>query len=43
MTLVNAKGAEASAEGDPWKIHYVSSLSDQLTGDFTIDASALIR
>ena len=41
LTLVNSKGAEAFAEGDPWKIHYVSAMSDQLTGDFTIDASVL--
>lgn len=41
LTLVNANGAEAVAEGNPLKLHYVTSVSDQLTGDFTIDAVAL--
>lgn len=41
LTLVNDKGAEAVAEGDPLKLHYVTAVSDQLTGDFTIDAAVL--
>ncbi|MBP5168796.1 MAG: hypothetical protein ILP14_06295, partial [Oscillospiraceae bacterium] len=41
LTLTNANGAEATAEGDPLKLHYVTAVSDQLTGDYTIDASAL--
>ena len=39
LTLINANGTEASAEGDPLKLHYVASQSDMLTGDFTILAS----
>lgn len=30
-----------SAEGDPMKLHYVTAVSDQLTGDFTISAADL--
>jgi hypothetical protein len=30
-----------TADSDPLTLHYVSSLSDALTGDFTIDAAAL--
>ena len=41
LTLTNANGDEAVAEGDPLKLHYVASVSDQLTGDFTIDAADL--
>ena len=41
LTLTNAAGAEATAEGDPLKLHYVSAVSDQLAGDFTIPADAL--
>ncbi len=41
LTLINAAGAEAKAEGDPLKLHYVSAVSDQLTGDFTIPVDAL--
>lgn len=39
LTLVNANGAEASGEGDPIALHYVASRSEQLTGDYTIDAA----
>lgn len=41
LVLTNAKGLEMKSEGDPAKLHYVSSLSDQLVGDFTIDLSQL--
>ena len=41
LTVTNANGAEAKAEGDPMKLHYISAVSDQLTGDFTIPADAL--
>ena len=41
LTLTNAKGAEAVAEGDPLKLHYVTAVSNQLTGDFTINAADL--
>ena len=40
LTLVNANGAEASASGSPLKLHYVTAVSEQLTGDYTIDFSA---
>jgi hypothetical protein len=38
LTVVNANGLEATGEGDPVKLHYVSATSDQLTGDYTIPA-----
>ncbi len=41
LTVTNANGTAMTAEGDPLKLHYVSSMSDALTGDFTIEASAL--
>ena len=41
LTVTNANGAEATAEGDPLKLHYVSAVSDQLAGDFTIPAADL--
>ncbi len=41
LTLTNANGLEMTAEGDPLKLHYVTSVSDQLTGDFTISAADL--
>ncbi len=36
LTLVNANGVEATATGSPLKLHYVTAVSDQLTGDYTI-------
>ena len=39
LTLTDANGAQTTAEGDPIKLHYVYSRSDQLTGDYTIPAS----
>ena len=39
LTVVNQSGTEATGEGDPIKLHYVSSVSDMLTGDYTIPAS----
>ncbi len=41
LTVTNANGVAATAEGDPLKLHYVSSMSDQLVGDFTIAAADL--
>ncbi|MBQ6527104.1 MAG: hypothetical protein IJI38_01135, partial [Clostridia bacterium] len=38
LTLTNANGVEAVAEGDPLKLHYVTAVSDQLAGDYTIPA-----
>ena len=39
LTVVNANGLEASGEGDPIKLHFVSATSDMLTGDYTIPAA----
>ncbi|MDE6590271.1 MAG: hypothetical protein K2K53_08045, partial [Oscillospiraceae bacterium] len=41
LTVTNANGTEMTAEGDPLKLHYVTSVSDQLTGDFTVPAADL--
>ena len=41
LTVTNAGGTEMTATGDPLKLHYVTSISDQLTGDFTISAADL--
>ncbi len=41
LTVTDANGGETTAEGDPLKLHYAYSQSDQLTGDFTISASEL--
>ena len=41
LTVTNANGSMMTAEGDPLKLHYVSSLSDLLTGDFTVSAADL--
>ncbi len=41
LTVTNANGLEMTAEGDPMKLHYVTAVSDQLTGDFTINAADL--
>ena len=38
LTLTDVNGKEYTAEGDPLKIAYAYSQSDQLTGDFTIPA-----
>ena len=38
LTVINGNGLEAVAEGDPLKLHYVSAMSDMLTGDYTIPA-----
>ncbi len=36
LTLVNANGAETTATGNPLSFTYVSYMSEQLKGDFTI-------
>lgn len=41
LTITNSNGAEVTTTGDPLKFHYVSAVSDQLTGDFTIPAADL--
>ncbi|MCR5826363.1 MAG: YdgA family protein [Oscillospiraceae bacterium] len=41
LTLTNANGATFTAEGETMKLHYVTAVSDQLAGDFTIQASLL--
>lgn len=41
LTLTDANKKETTAEGDPLKLHYAYSQSDQLTGDFTIAAADL--
>ena len=38
LTLTDVNGTEYTAEGNPYKLHYVYSQSDQLTGDYTISA-----
>ena len=38
LTLTDANGKQSTAEGDPLKLHYAYSMSDQLTGDYTIPA-----
>ena len=43
LTVTNANGVAATAEGDPLKLHYVSAVSDQLSGDFTINAADLAK
>ncbi len=40
LTLTDVNGKETKAEGDPIKLHYAYSGSDQLTGEFTIPASS---
>jgi hypothetical protein len=41
LTITNSNGAEITATGDPLKFHYVSAISEQLTGDFTIPTADL--
>ncbi|MBQ8161127.1 MAG: hypothetical protein IJ083_10285, partial [Clostridia bacterium] len=41
LTVINAAGAEMTAEGDPVQLHYVSSINEQLGGDYEISAAAL--
>ena len=41
LVITDKNGAETTAEGDPLKFHYVFSDSDQLTGDFTVNAADL--
>ena len=42
LTLTDANGKETKAEGDPLDLHYLYSQSDQLTGDYSIPAAALV-
>ena len=41
LTLTDKNGKTSVGEGDPIKLHYTYSGSDQLTGDYTIPAEAL--
>ncbi len=41
LTLTDKNGRQSAGEGDPIKLHYTYSDSDQLTGDYTIPAGAL--
>ena len=40
LTLTDKNGKQSVGEGDPIKLHYTYSDSDQLTGDFTIHTNA---
>ena len=42
LTLTDVNGKESSGEGDPIKLHYTYSGSDQLTGDYTIPANSFL-
>ena len=42
LTVTDVNGKESSGEGDPIKLHYTYSGSDQLTGDYTIPASSFL-
>lgn len=41
LTVANANGQEMKAQGDPLELHYISSMSDALTGDYSIKAAEL--
>ena len=43
LTLTDKNGKASSGEGDPIKLHYAYSGSDQLTGDYTIPASTFAK
>ncbi len=38
LTWTGSNGKQSAGEGDPIKLHYAYSDSDQLTGDYTIPA-----
>ena len=40
LSLTDANGKEIRAEGAPYKLHYVYSQSEQLTGDYTVPTGA---
>ena len=40
LSLTDANGKVIQAEGTPYKLHYVYSQSEQLTGDYTIPTGA---
>ena len=40
LTLTDKNGKQSVGEGNPVKLHYAYSDSDQLTGDFTVPVSA---
>ena len=37
LTLTDVNGAQSTAEGETLHLHYAYSVSDQLTGDYTIN------
>lgn len=41
LTITNTNGSVVTTEGDPLTFHYVSAVSDLLTGDFTVSAAEL--
>ncbi|MBQ2462795.1 MAG: hypothetical protein II504_10210, partial [Clostridia bacterium] len=41
LTLTDKNGKQSVGEGEPIKLHYTYSDSEQLTGDYTIPAEAL--
>ena len=43
LTLTDKNGKTSSGKGDPIKLHYAYSGSDQLTGDYTIPASTFAK
>ncbi|MBQ4426432.1 MAG: hypothetical protein II881_01590 [Oscillospiraceae bacterium] len=40
LTVTNPNGDSFTAEGDPMALHYVTAVSEQLAGDYTIPAAA---
>ena len=43
LTLTDKNGKQSVGEGDPIKLHYMYSDSDQLTGDYTIPANTFAK
>ena len=43
LTLTDKNGKQSTGEGDPIKLHYTYSDSDQLTGDYTIPAETFAK
>ncbi len=43
LTLTDKNGRQSVGEGDPIKLHYTYSGSDQLTGDYTIPVDTFTK
>ncbi len=43
LTLLDKNRKQSAGEGDPIKLHYTYSDSDQLTGDYTIPAETFAK